>query len=97
MNNYYIYYQLENIGKRYGAGLLKIQRYDFDSLKFPNFKEFSNEDILLLKKEAKMLLSENSMIAIDNITKIISKYSSISYSKIKQLYEETKQLRLEYA
>ena len=44
-----------------------------------------------------MLSSENSMIAIDNITKIISKYSSTSYSKIKQLYEETKQLRLEYA
>ena len=97
LNNYYIYYQLENIGKRYGAGLLKIQRYDFDSLRFPNFKEFSTEDILSLKKEAKMLSSENSMIAIDNITKIISKYSSTSYSKIKQLYEETKQLRLEYA
>lgn len=97
LNNYYIYYQLENIGKRYGAGLLKIQRYDFDSLRFPDFEEFSNEDILSLKKEAKTLSSENSMIAIDNITKIISKYSSISYSKIKQLYEEAKQLRLEYA
>lgn len=96
LNNYYIYYQLENIGKRYGAGLLKIQRYDFDSLKFPNFSEFSDEDILLLKKEAKDLSSRNSIAAIDNITKIISKYSSISYLKIKQLYEETKQLRLEY-
>ncbi len=96
LNNYYIYYQLENIGKRYGAGLLKIQRYDFDSLKFPNFKEFSNKDISLLKKEAQILSSENSIIAIDNITKIISKYSSINYSKIKQLYKETKQLRLEY-
>lgn len=97
LNNYYIYYQLENIGKRYGAGLLKIQRYDFDSLKFPNISEFSEEDIIMLKKEARALSVKNSATAIDKITKIISQYSSVNYSKIKQLYEETKQLRLEYA
>ena len=96
LNNYYIYYQLEKLGKRYGAGLLKIQRYDFDSLKFPNFRDFSSLDLSSLKAEAKLLSSKNSISAIDNITKIISKYSDVSYSKIKQLYESTKYLRLEY-
>ena len=77
--------------------MLKIQRYDFDSLKFPNISEFSEEDIIMLKKEARALSVKNSATAIDKITKIISQYSSVNYSKIKRLYEETKQLRLEYA
>lgn len=97
LNNYYIYYQLEKFGKKYGAGLLKIQRYDFDNLKFPDFNTFSAEDIVLLKQEAKLLSFENSTSAVDNITKIISKYSSVNHIKIKQLYEEAKQLRLECA
>lgn len=97
LNNYYIYYQLEKIGKKYGAGLLKIQRYDFDNLKFPDFNTFSDEDIVLLKREAELLSFGNSMSAVDNITKIISKYSDVNHVKIKQLYEEAKQLRLECA
>ena len=28
LNNYYTFYQLEHFGKKYGAGLLKLQRYD---------------------------------------------------------------------
>ena len=34
LNNYYTYYQLELSGKRYGAGLLKLQRYDIEELTF---------------------------------------------------------------
>ena len=94
---YGFFFKLEKIGKKYGAGLLKIQRYDFENLKFPDFNTFSDEDIALLKREAKLLSFGNSTSAVDNITKIISKYSNVNHIKIKQLYEDAKHLRLECA
>ena len=55
LNNLYTFYQLECAGKKYGAGLLKIQRYDIENLHFPNIKTFSAVDIDELKKLGKKL------------------------------------------
>lgn len=44
LNNYFIYVQLEKLGKRYGNGLLKIQLYDLKKLKLPNIESLSTAD-----------------------------------------------------
>ena len=56
LNNYYIYYQLEKTGKKYGNGLLKIQKYDFNNLNIVNPLIITNSD-----KKKLIELSENIM------------------------------------
>ena len=95
LNNYYTYYQLELNGKKYGAGLLKLQRYDIEGLYFPDYEMISDSD----KKEMvilshKLLESADSAI-IGEITKRISKYSRINYKEITERYVEIKSNRLE--
>ena len=95
LNNYYTYFQLEKSGKKYGAGLLKVQRYDIENLMFPNIDEFSSEDISKLQELAKTLTNTSNTEVIDEITTIISKYSSVSNDTIKEMYLSTKRSRLE--
>lgn len=95
LNNYYTYFQLEKSGKKYGAGLLKIQRYDIENLMFPNVDEFSFEDISKLRKLAKSLIITSNTELIDEITTIISKYSAVSNDTIKEMYINSKKSRLE--
>lgn len=95
LNNYYTFYQLEMIGKMYGSGLLKIQKYDFESIVFPDVNSFDNKDINELTKLSNMLIKTNDEDIIEKITKIISKYSSISYDKIVEEYKSVKTKRLE--
>ena len=95
LNNYYTYYQLEKIGKQYGAGLLKVQKYDIEALSFPNIDLFSNEDIRALKREVMELIKTGTDQHIDGITEIVSQYSTVSARKIKELYICVKSHRLE--
>ena len=95
LNNYYTYYQLETIGKRYGAGLLKLQRYDIEELKFPEIESISEDDIKEIRKLSKRLLKTNNLMYLDKITKLISKYSNISFEDIKERYYTIKENRLE--
>ena len=95
LNNYYTYFQLEKSGKKYGAGLLKIQRYDIENLMFPNVEEFLSEDISKLQELAKSLINTSNIELIDKITTVISKYSTVSKDTIKEMYLSTKRSRLE--
>ena len=95
LNNYYTYYQLELCGKKYGAGLLKLQRYDLERLKFPVIEKISKKDISELKKLAQVLIDTGNTCLIDEITNIISKYSSVDFKTIKKKYKEIKMHRLE--
>ena len=85
------------IGKEYGGGLLKLQKYDLENIKFPNTTVISQEDNETLKQLAKKLLKakSNYQKLIDDITKIISHYSDINYDLIKSNYLEKKRSRLE--
>ena len=94
LNNYYTYYQLELCGKKYGAGLLKLQRYDLERLKFPVIEKISKKDISELKKLAQVLIDTGNTCLIDEITNIISKYSSDDFKTIKKKYKEIKMHRL---
>lgn len=86
LNNYYIFYQLECMGKKYGAGLLKLQRYDMENLKFPNLALISEQDKDAIRRIAKELSIDGNREYIGMITQILSKYSDWDYKNISERY-----------
>lgn len=95
LNNYYTYYQLEVSGKRYGAGLLKLQRYDLEALTFPEYAKISTDDRKELERLSRKLLEIADVSVIDEVTAVISKYSNIGYDEIADRYFTVKSNRLE--
>lgn len=95
LNNYYTYLQLEILGKKYGAGLLKLQRYDIESLIFPNLDLILVEDKNKLKNLSKSLIKKGDIQSIEEITRIIEKYSGVKFETIKRKYFTIKRQRLE--
>ena len=95
LNNYYTYYQLELRGKKYGAGLLKLQRYDIEGLCFPDYDLISDSDKKQMAALSHKLLESADVSVIGEITKLISKYSNISYEEITERYATKKMNRLE--
>jgi hypothetical protein len=86
---------LEKNGKKYGAGLLKIQRYDIESLRFPDITLFSVEDKVELVSLAKELVHTGNKVNIIKITEILAKYSEESLEIITNMYEKIRKFRLE--
>lgn len=95
LNNYYTFYQLELLGKKYGAGLLKIQRYDLEKIMFPNHLLFSQEDLMLLNNLSNKLILTGDKELILEITHVISKYTLIDVDFITTQYSLLKKQRLE--
>lgn len=95
LNNYYTFYQLECMGKKYGAGLLKLQRYDIENLKFPNIFQITEEDKAKIVKLAKKLSIDGNRKHINTITKIIAGYSDMDYESIFEQYSHKKKSRQE--
>lgn len=95
LNNYYTFYQLERNGKKYGAGLLKLQRYDLEALVFPDLDKFSQEQKIALIGAAHRLTDAFDLNAISEITKIIADATGNNYSIIENLYFSEKRHRLE--
>ena len=94
LNNYFIYYQLEKRGKKYGAGLLKLQRYDMEALMFPDIHLFSDEDKGRLAEAAKALVDTGDKSNIRKITEIIAPHAEVSLARITDLYEGIRKFRL---
>ncbi|EME3493623.1 hypothetical protein UL362_002224, partial [Enterococcus faecium] len=94
LNNYYTYYQLEKNGKTYGAGLLKLQRYDIENLMFPNLDEFNEEEVEQLILASRNLSKYGDESEIQTISKIISNHSAVEYSSIVESLDRIKELRL---
>ncbi len=94
LNNYYTFYQLEKTGKKYGAGLLKLQRYDLENLTFPDVSDFAENDVDRLKKLSLDLILRNDASLISDITKIISRYSTVKYDTLLNEYHSMKAYRL---
>ena len=94
LNNYFIYYQLEKRGKKYGAGLLKLQRYDMEALMFPDIHLFSDEDKGRLAEAAKALVDTGDKSNIRKITEIIAPHAEVSLARIMDLYEGIRKFRL---
>lgn len=94
LNNYYTYYQLELSGKKYGAGLLKLQRYDIEGLFFPDYEVISDSDKKEMAILSHKLLESADVSVIGEITKLVSKYSRINYKEITERYVAIKSNRL---
>lgn len=94
LNNYCTYYQLELSGKKYGAGLLKLQRYDIEDLLFPNINSISENDKKKLYMLAKKIIENGNIQIIEEISKIIANYSNMSFDVIKEKYFNEKHKRL---
>ncbi|WP_161877701.1 Eco57I restriction-modification methylase domain-containing protein [Alkalibacterium sp. MB6] len=84
LNNHYTYYQLEKLGKRHGKGVLKIQKYDLDLIVFPDISKMETKDMVKLESLGKKIINHESdhLKIIENISKIISNYSCVSYQQI---------------
>lgn len=95
LNNYYTYYQLELRGKKYGAGLLKLQRYDIEGLYFPDYEVISDTDKKEMAILSHKLLESADASVIGEITQLISRYSRINYKEITERYASIKSNRLE--
>lgn len=95
LNNYYTYYQLEKSGKKYGAGLLKLQRYDIENLKFPDISELTQSECDELIATAEELIKTGNDVCIMKITRILSRLSSVSASEIREEWSRVKMHRLE--
>lgn len=95
MNNFYTYYQLEKMGKKYGAGVLKIQRYDIENLMFIDLDYVSKEDVKQLEILGKKLVDTRNNNLIFEITKLISNYASMSYENLISEFKAIKNRRLE--
>lgn len=94
LNSIYTYIQLECIGKKYGAGLLKLQRYDIESLVFPSMTEISKEDSAYLTALAAQLVETADKQCITEITKVLEKYALICAKDVTSEYQNMKDLRL---
>ena len=84
LNNYHVYLQLEQQGKTYGNGLLKIQAYDIADLQIPNPKQFTGTEISLLTALGKQLTETGKECIIDNITTLLESHYK-NNSKIEYL------------
>ena len=95
LNNHYTYYQLELKGKKYGAGILKLQRYDMEELQFPNYEMISESDKEELAMQSHKLVETADISIVEKITKLISKYSETDFKSIMNLWATAKSNRLE--
>lgn len=95
LNNYFTFYQLEKAGKKYGAGLLKLQRYDLEALLFPDPEAFSEAEKQELAAAAKKLLETSNAGVLREITKLIADATGNDASLIERLYLSEKRHRLE--
>lgn len=95
LNNYYIYYQLEKTGKKYGNGLLKIQKYDFNNLNIVNPLIITNSDKKKLIELSENIMNGKEKNGIEKISFILSKYMNMEFEKIIEIYNLIKANRLE--
>ena len=92
LNNYYVYKQLEKLGKSYGKGLLKLQKYDIDEIKVPHPETIPKEDKTRLIQLSEELLKSSGDCHIDAITNLLAPY--YGYKGVKEQYTELKSKRL---
>ena len=95
-NNYYSYSRLEIVGKKYGAGLLKLQKYDISALNILNPTVLSQDDKDALANLSVQIINRSISVEqyYDSVTLILSKYEVMSFEDIKNTYLKLKNERL---
>lgn len=94
LNNYYTFYQLEERGKRYGAGLLKIQKYDLEEIWLPDINSVTVDDRNRLIEISKKALTGRKGTYIEDFSEVVSKYAQYDLSTMLEMYKGKKSERL---
>lgn len=94
LNNHYTFLQLENSGKRYGAGVLKLQKYDLEGLMLAAPDKLTEADAARLRLLAGQLEQTGESRFVEEITMVLSDYMSMGFEAVCKLYDETKRKRL---
>ena len=97
LNNYYIYAQLENNGRKYGGGMLKLQKYDVESLTLTDISAMSESDKNTLAVLGRKLVESGEKSIIDDITSLLSVYETLGLTEIKSQRDYMRTKRLESA
>lgn len=92
LNNYYVWFQLEQCGKTYGNGVLKVQKYDVDNLMVVSPERISATDQSALAELAGRLASTADTSLISRITDVLSKYYATD--GIKTMFENARNKRI---
>lgn len=92
LNNHYVWFQLEQCGKTYGNGVLKVQKYDVDNLMLVSPERISATDKSTLTELAGRLASTAATSLISRITDVLSKYYAID--GIKTMFENARNKRI---
>ncbi len=95
LNNYYVYAQLETNGRKYGGGMLKLQKYDVESLMLADLSIVSESDKSCLAELGCALAETGRISLIDEISAILSSYETENLYEIKEQYEYLRSKRLE--
>ena len=95
LNNYYVYTQLEMSGRKYGGGMLKLQKYDVESLTLTNLSEVSDDDKTKLMELGRSLAESGEKHIIDDITMLLSAYEVVGLQEIRAQFEYMRSKRLE--
>lgn len=94
LNSYYTLIQLEERGKDYGAGLLKLQKYDLDALLLPDAGAMAEEDRARLRALGDALAETGDAQIIDRIGEVLARYEAMPAGEARALYFEKKKHRL---
>lgn len=94
LNNYYTYCQLEKLGRVYGAGLLKLQKYDIEKLVFPNPDSLSSHTRCRLEKCGQCLAESGDASLVEEITHILAEHFQDDACKVIREYNQLKNSRL---
>ena len=92
LNNLYVYSQLESLGKSYGSGLLKIQKYDIDKIVIPNPTKLNKKNRSKLIDCSKKLIETGQLRYILEATNIVKCYYAVD--NIEDMYQLQKNNRL---
>lgn len=94
LNNYHVYLQLERIGKQYGKGLLKLQKYDIDNIQLPRPNTLAGSDKVKLVEYGHILAKATSKAdnVLTDITNLLDGYYSCQDAK--EQYYSYKEKRL---
>lgn len=91
LNSSFSRYFIENCGRSYGSGLLKIQKYELEELFVLNYKHLNKDDYDSLYSLANRLIKAKTqdyiLSIISDIDKILAKYYLVNAENFQEFYK----------
>nr|DAK63229.1 MAG TPA: N-6 DNA Methylase [Caudoviricetes sp.] len=92
LNSSFSKYFIENCGRSYGSGLLKVQKYELEELPVLNYRNLTREDFKSLLSMAKSLISSETqdsfLYIISKIDSVLEKYYLVEGENLQEFYAQ---------